>query len=113
MHRHVIAHRYHTAPAVKDRARVVTSLLDVWRDSRAPQCSAHLFSNRMHATLKYGEFHCVDHSTHGRAPSATSIRRLPTPSVSARQPGGSAVADVYFVIIARPCTASPGISASR
>src|ERR1700761_582161 len=109
---HVIAHRDHSALAVKNRTRIVAPLFDVRRNSRAPQCSTHLFGNRMYATLKYRQFHRIDLSTHGRA-SATSITRLPMPSTSARQPGGSAVAEVYSVIIAGPRTASPGTSASR
>src|SRR5690242_1406665 len=45
MHGHVIALSDHAASGVEDSARIVTSLFDVWRECRAAQRNAHLFSN--------------------------------------------------------------------
>ena len=46
MHRHVIALRDHAPIRVENCARIIASLLDVWREGGAAQRDAHLFRHR-------------------------------------------------------------------
>src|SRR5207248_2016549 len=69
MHRHVVAHGHHFAQAVKDRTGVVPAFLDIGRESRAPQRSAHLFRNGMKDAFEDFQFNRVAHAQsayHGR-----------------------------------------------
>jgi hypothetical protein len=109
MHGHVVAHGDDTLVAVEECARVVAALLDVGRDRRAPQRSAHLFCDGMNAALKDCEFDGVD----GGAHACTSMTRLPKVSTCRRSPGGRMVAELYSEMMAGPAKASPACSRSR
>ena len=61
MNRHVVAHRNHSLPAVKERAGIVAPLLDIRRDRSPSQRRAHLLRNRMDAALKDRQLNRVLH----------------------------------------------------
>jgi hypothetical protein len=112
MHRHVIAHGDDPGLAVEDGAGVVAPLLDVGRESRAPQRRAHLLGNGMHRALKNRQFY-GSKAALCHADSSDCNYEVAKAIYLRMQPGGNTVAEVYSVIIAGPWIPSPGARPSR
>src|ERR1700722_163166 len=105
----MVPHRDNPLPAIKESARIVATLLNIWRNGGAPKRRTHLLSNRMDAALEDRELNRTLRLIH----ACTSITRLPRPSTLNTSPKGRIVAELYSETIAGPAKVSPGRRRSR